>query len=134
MLHLALKNSPNMSVLDWEIKRPSPSYTLDTVIQAENTWPNTTLYWIMGSDQLPELQNWHEIELLKSKIIFLIYERLPYLINDYPFEGDYYPITGLALPEAATTIRNNIKNNNIDRLNLNKNVLNYIKKNQLYLK
>jgi nicotinate-nucleotide adenylyltransferase len=42
-----------------EANLPEPSYTIETLEQLHVLHPNTSLVWIMGSDQLSNLATWH---------------------------------------------------------------------------
>ncbi len=75
MLQLALKDQPNMDLLDWELKRPGPSYTLDTALKARALWPSAKLFWLIGEDQKFRLSTWYKIDELKKLLCFLIYQR-----------------------------------------------------------
>lgn len=131
MLSIALKNHSQMSVLDWELQRPYPSYTSDTLRQALSTWPQSHFFWIMGSDQLPKLQDWHEIEFLISHMTFLVYERPPYMIKDYQKTYPFQSIIGPVLPITATHIRHQ-SHQDLPLNNLDPDVKNYIQKHRLY--
>lgn len=62
MLSLATACENIFEVSDCELKRPAPSYTLDTVrqFQSENS-SKTSIYWLLGSDGIDELPHWHGI-------------------------------------------------------------------------
>jgi nicotinate-nucleotide adenylyltransferase len=61
MLRLAVKDKPRLAVSDIEIKRPGPSYTVDTLreIHKKNGY-KAEIYFILGWDSLEQLPQWRE--------------------------------------------------------------------------
>ena len=68
MVKLAIEGEPGFEFSDYDLTRSGPTYTIDTVRHFSNLLgAQTTLYWIIGADSLPELGTWHRIhELLDS--------------------------------------------------------------------
>ena len=58
MLHLAVKEDPRFSVSDLELQRGGVSYTVDTLRDLTEIYPNSELILIVGSDTLLHLHNW----------------------------------------------------------------------------
>ena len=53
------------SVSDCELRRPAPSYTLDTVRQFQTDYGlETSVYWLLGADSVDDLVYWHGINQL----------------------------------------------------------------------
>ncbi len=60
MCQLAVADEPLFEVTDWEVGRPGPNYTLDTVTHYRQTLdPDNELCWLIGMDSLLELESWH---------------------------------------------------------------------------
>lgn len=59
MLTLAFENIPNVTVSDCELTRKGRSYTVDTLEYFSELYPNDDLYFVMGTDMLQTLPNWH---------------------------------------------------------------------------
>jgi len=59
MLHLAVKNTPQLIVDDREIQRDGESYTVDTLLSLRQDYPDNPLYLLMGSDAFIHIQTWH---------------------------------------------------------------------------
>jgi nicotinate-nucleotide adenylyltransferase len=75
MLDLATRSFENIKVSHWEINKPAPSYTLDTVhhFQAE-FGADTSIYLLVGADGLRDLQHWYRIvDLLDSCNVCIMY-------------------------------------------------------------
>ena len=65
---------PKVEILDWEIKKIGPSYTIDTLNEISKK-ESDPLVFVMGSDLFPRLLDWkNPLELLK-KANFLIVQR-----------------------------------------------------------
>jgi nicotinate-nucleotide adenylyltransferase len=66
MLQLAIKDQPGLVIDEREIKRATPSFTIDTLISLRKEFPLTPLCLILGYDNLLNLERWHRWqELLK---------------------------------------------------------------------
>ncbi|MBN1361856.1 MAG: nicotinate (nicotinamide) nucleotide adenylyltransferase [Sedimentisphaerales bacterium] len=65
MIALAIDGTDWFAVSDRELRRATPSYTLDTVRQFQDELgPQTPLYWLVGADSVDDLVYWHKIEEL----------------------------------------------------------------------
>ncbi len=62
MIEKAIGGNPCFELLDIEIRRGGTTYTVDTLKILLQTYPNDELFFIVGSDVLPELHTWHKIE------------------------------------------------------------------------
>ena len=60
---------------DWEIRRKTVSYTVDTAKEWARRYPKAVLFWIMGSDQWEALANWKEPQELRRRLHFLVFPR-----------------------------------------------------------
>lgn len=62
MIDLAIGDNKNFQVSDYELKRPEPSYTLETVRKFQSDYGDDTLiYWLIGADSVYELHLWYGI-------------------------------------------------------------------------
>lgn len=62
MIELAIAGNLLFAVSDSELKRPAPSYTLDTVRQFKNECgPETAVHWLIGADVVGDLVHWYKI-------------------------------------------------------------------------
>lgn len=60
MLGLALQGLPRLQLDQRELRRPGPSYTVDTLRELRGELgPHVPLVWMIGSDSLLELDTWH---------------------------------------------------------------------------
>ena len=59
---LAVDGNPFFLVSDIELKRKGFSYTVDTLRQLKNLYPNSKIYFLTGSDALNEIHTWKDPE------------------------------------------------------------------------
>jgi len=64
MVALATASNPNFQVLDLELERSGPSYTVDTLEALRALAPERPLWFLLGSDALVDLESWHRPERL----------------------------------------------------------------------
>lgn len=62
MLRLAVEDDPRFGVTDIELRRSGPTYTADTIEVLAGERLDDELFFILGSDALTDLPNWHEPE------------------------------------------------------------------------
>jgi len=61
MTRLAYQHLSQVVVDEREIRRPGPSYTVDTLHDLQADFPQTQLYLLLGDDQRRSLSSWHQI-------------------------------------------------------------------------
>ncbi|KAL8188383.1 UNVERIFIED_CONTAM: hypothetical protein K2H54_000150 [Gekko kuhli] len=59
MVALAAAENPGFVVDERELKRDTPSWTIDTLIELRHELPDTPLCFLMGMDSLLGLPSWH---------------------------------------------------------------------------
>lgn len=60
MLQACLQDAPEFNLSRVDIDRPAPHFALDTMRLLAAEYPNTELFYLMGSDSLHDLPNWHK--------------------------------------------------------------------------
>lgn len=75
MMALAIANQKNFELSDCELKKPAPSYTLETVRQFQADYGReTSLYWLVGADSIDDLAHWYKIvELIDECCLSAMY-------------------------------------------------------------
>lgn len=97
MVRLAAADNPGLEVCTVELERRGPSFSVDTVAALrERLGPEAELYFIVGTDALPELLTWYQPRRLLQLCLLAAVSR-----PGYPF--DLTRIL-MALPEAAERI------------------------------
>lgn len=62
MVRAACAADPRFQPWDGELRRPGPSYTVDTLRELRALHPGAHLFLVMGADQARELDTWREPE------------------------------------------------------------------------
>lgn len=72
MARRAVAGHPGYAVDDRETRREGPSFTIDTVRELRaGLAPDDRLYWIVGSDTLPDLPGWKDGRELLDLVTFV---------------------------------------------------------------
>lgn len=62
MIALAIAGNKKFQMSDYELRKPEPSYTLETVRQFQADYGSDTLIcWLLGADTIDELPGWYGI-------------------------------------------------------------------------
>jgi nicotinate-nucleotide adenylyltransferase len=102
MILLAIADNDAFAVSDCELKRPAPSYTLDTVRQFQRECgPETSIHWLLGADSVGDLVHWHKIRELIDACNLTTMQRPGYTPDFDRFE----PLWG---PERVAKLKRNI--------------------------
>jgi len=65
MIALAIAGNRSFELSDYELKRPQPGYTLQTVRQFQADYDSQTeIYWLIGADSVEDLPHWYKISEL----------------------------------------------------------------------
>jgi nicotinate-nucleotide adenylyltransferase len=142
MLTLALAEIPGFELCDLELRRPPPSYTIDTVKEILELYPQHTFFLLFGEDSLMRFREWKEpLEIVRL---------LPLLIGSRPNSGLLKLLPTLGFNEeiasairkgliptrqmeiSATELRERLKKRLYCGHFLSRKVLDYIYENQLY--
>ncbi|MBP5273876.1 MAG: nicotinate-nucleotide adenylyltransferase [Abditibacteriota bacterium] len=67
MVRLAVESNPYFQPCDLEMKRNTPSYTVDTVRELGELFPGEELYLILGMDEAQNFRKWREYETILKK-------------------------------------------------------------------
>ena len=75
MLELALEPFPLFTADDREIRRPGPSFTVDTLVDLRQQYPDAPMCLILGFDAYMGLQTWHRWEEIPAMVNFIVLSR-----------------------------------------------------------
>jgi nicotinate-nucleotide adenylyltransferase len=64
-----------LEVSEMELRRPGPSYTVDTLQELRSTTPDIELFLIVGGDIAAGLPQWHEVERVLELATPVVAER-----------------------------------------------------------
>jgi len=103
MIALAIAGNDLFAVSDRELKRPAPSYTLDTVRQFKGEYgQETSVHWLLGADTVPDLVHWHKIRELIDACNLTTMHRAGYPPPDF---DQFEPLWG---PERVAKLKCNV--------------------------
>ena len=75
MIALAIADNKKFQLNDYELRKPKPSYTLETVRHFQADYGGKALiYWLIGADSIDELSRWYGIvELIDDCILCVMF-------------------------------------------------------------
>jgi nicotinate-nucleotide adenylyltransferase len=109
LLRLALAGKEWCEIDEQEIKRGGVSYTIDTVRDYAQRFPQARLYYLIGADHVPQLPKWRQAEELAQLAEFVVIPRPgeSNLSFPDPFRGQ--TLTGFPLGVSSSQIRERVK-------------------------
>src|ERR1043166_453165 len=109
LLRLALAGKTDSEVDDQEIKRGGVSYTIDTVRDYTRRYPNATLFYLVGADNVPQLTKWREAQELARLVEFVAIPRPGQAATPFPPPFRGRTLTGFPLGLSSSQIRERVK-------------------------
>lgn len=132
MARLAVGDDPFIKVSDVEMHLPRPSYTINTLQQLSEQYPDNQFVFVCGMDSLQNLDKWKDYEKILENYPILVFPRKGYdggeLIKHPSVRVVETPIIELS----STFIRNCIADNISVRHFMPENAYNYLTNNNLY--
>ncbi len=130
MAVLATEAIDDVWVSSWELEREGTSYTVDTLEHLRSEYPDATLDWIIGDDNLARLDEWKQIDRIFELANFVVLTRAMPVIEP-PRKGVKYAHNP-TIPISSTEIRQRVRAGEpIDAL-VDPRVSRYIQHNRLY--
>lgn len=102
MLRAAIEGEEQFEVDDTELRRPAPSYTIETVEYLRENYPAAQLFLMIGDDNLATLPTWRRFDDLQQIVTFVVLRRA-----EAPVDHQYLSIKR-QLEISATEIRDRI--------------------------
>jgi nicotinate-nucleotide adenylyltransferase len=110
MLQLAIAGEPRMTVDDIELRRPGPSYTIDTVTALQAAEPQPADWFlVIGQDQYGRFDTWHRWRELLPRVTLAVAARAgqpvqpPAVLAALPHRVVALPLP--ALPLSSSDVR-----------------------------
>lgn len=75
MLKAAIKGDSKFEVDECELRRPPPSYTIDTVEEIRRHESDASIYCLIGEDNVEQLPRWHRFAELEKMVRFVVLDR-----------------------------------------------------------
>jgi len=136
MTSLATASQPCFAVWDTELRRPGPSYTVETVATLLRERPDDAFVLIVGSDTWAEMTTWREPERLLSLVEVAVVDRpggtAGPIVSPFPAARGVHRVAGIALPISATAIRERVRRGGSVRYLVPDGVADYIAQRRLY--
>ncbi len=130
MLNIASSNLSWATVDDYELKKPPPSFTWETVKHFKNELEGEPRFFLLiGMDQWLSLPEWKNIKILAQDLEFIVVGRNGQPAK--PREGYSAHFIEGNHPASATKIREQLKKHQSSKW-LDEKVLHYISKKGLY--
>jgi nicotinate-nucleotide adenylyltransferase len=115
-----------VSVLDLEVNRSGPTFTIDTVNQLRMIYPRDTFTLILGSGAAAKLDQWYRADALQKIVEILVVKR------PGEVKSAFAEVEIKAIDISATQVRESIAKGGDLTPMLSPSVRTYIKENGLY--
>jgi nicotinate-nucleotide adenylyltransferase len=115
-----------VSVLDLEVNRSGPTFTIDTINQLRMIYPRDTFTIILGSDAAEKIDQWYRSDALLKIVEILVVKR------PGQSKSSFAEVEIKALDISATQVREAVAKRSDLAPMLSPSVRTYIKENGLY--
>ena len=142
MTSLAIQGLDGFSVSDYEIKKTTPGYSVETVSYFKNEFPDDEFVFIMGEDSLDYIDKWYKPEVLLKMCRFAVVirggfkgdteEKIRVLKEEFGADVSFVKCEGIEI--SSSEIRKRITEGKCVDDFLNAEVITYIKKRGLYIR
>jgi nicotinate-nucleotide adenylyltransferase len=126
MLQAAIKCEPEFEVDECELLRPPPSYTIDTVEEIRRRECDSSIFCLIGEDNVEQLPQWHRFAELEKKVRFVVLDRS----GKQPAHS--YQLIQRRIDISATEIRRRVAHNESIRYLVPDSVEEIIEREKLY--
>jgi nicotinate-nucleotide adenylyltransferase len=75
MLQAAIEGEEGFAIDDCELRRPPPSWTIDTVLEIRKRETDSEIYLLIGEDNVAALDRWRRFDELKKMVRFVVLDR-----------------------------------------------------------
>ena len=132
MLELLIQDIKHPIVIDdWEINNSKPNYTYSTIKYLQKKYFDSTLFMVIGGDQLEQFCNWKNHEKIMDIVKIVAFNR-----SNYKFKSlngtQINWIQNFKNTTSSSSIREEILQGNIHIEGLTKEIQQYILDNKLY--
>jgi len=103
MLFLAIAKTPGFSVEPCELRRPGPSYTVDTLRHLREREPSAEFVLLLGADAAADLPAWREAGQLRDLARIAVFARPGTPVADSPWISSVIEVPAIDI--SATEVR-----------------------------
>jgi nicotinate-nucleotide adenylyltransferase len=75
MLQAAIEGEEGFAIDDCELRRPPPSWTIDTVLEIQRRETDSEIHLLIGEDNVASLDRWRRFDDLKEMVRFVVLDR-----------------------------------------------------------
>ncbi|MBM9502491.1 nicotinate (nicotinamide) nucleotide adenylyltransferase [Leptospira sp. 201903071] len=139
MLNLFVSDfKEHISILDLELRRLGPSYTVFTVEELKRVYPEREFALLIGEDNYDNFHKWKDwkkiLENIKNVCVFRrVSEKIPVNPNLQEFSEKFTFLNNPLLPVSSTELRRELRSS-METAKVPENLRQYIEKNDLYQK
>ncbi len=134
LVKVAIDDNPDFKACDIEFKMPKPSYTIHTLLNLEEKYPNRKFCLIIGSDNLFSFEKWFNYEQILKNYQLYVYPRPNYIDCPFKMHPSVKWIDAPLIEISSSNIRDAIKNSKSVKYLLPDKVLDYIYEMHFYQK
>ena len=111
MVYLATKDYDKIKPSDFEFKLSQPNYTITTLIQLTEKYPDNKFSLIMGEDNLKSFHKWKNYEAILDDYKVYVYPRISEGVIETMFQNHpkIIRVDAPVIQISSTMIRNGIK-------------------------
>jgi nicotinate-nucleotide adenylyltransferase len=109
MAALAIQNHETLYVSPIELERGGISYSVDTLEELHRQYEGASFDWIIGDDNLKDLDKWKDPERLFQLARFVVLTRQPKTANRQHAEGNIVFAHNPTVPVSSTEIRRRVR-------------------------
>jgi len=126
MVQLAVEGEPGFAVSDLELRRPPPSYTVETLHQLRENHPTTEFVLLLGRDNVEKFDTWREPATISQLARIAVLERA----SGSPPHS--WPVVRRLVDISSTEIRTRVARGQSIRYLTPDRVCDYIRQHGLY--
>lgn len=132
MVALAIQDDPRWELSDLELRRPGPSYTVDTLRELRKCYPPPhELFFIAGADSFHDLKGWKNPEEILALCQWIVAPRVSSKLPD-PLPPGFHLLRVAPIPISATELRDGIRRGENLSEWIPERVQDYLKKQKIY--
>lgn len=112
LVQAAVAGDERFGVEPMELERQGPSYSIDTARELARRYPDASLFWIIGADQLALLPRWKGVEEMGGWLDFIAVARPGQALEvppELPPELRVHRVEGCPVTISSTEIRDRLR-------------------------
>ncbi|NVN96132.1 MAG: nicotinate-nucleotide adenylyltransferase [Bacteroidetes bacterium] len=134
LVKIAIDDNPLFKACDIEFKLPQPSFTIHTLVNLEEIYPQRQFCLIIGSDNLSSFHKWFNYEEILNRYQLLVYPRPGFDGGAFANHPSVKWVESPLMEISSSYIRSAIQNGKSVKYLLPEKVLTYIEEMHFYKK